>query len=79
MKNDNKPNSSAPDTSQENARKEIEVGGLLERIDSHLAQGIKLQWAIVRTLQSIDDSIELLASQKARELSPEKPKDSTDH
>ena len=72
MKNENKPNGTAPVTSQTELGKKIEAKGVMERIESHLAQGNKLQWAMVRTLKSIDDSIAILAAQKKRELNPEK-------
>ena len=73
MKTENKPTGTAPGTSQTKSGKKIEPVGLLERIESHLAQGIKLQWAMIRILRSIDASISIFAAQKKRELDPEQP------
>jgi hypothetical protein len=77
MKNRNKPNGTAPITSQADRGNKIEDKGLLVGIESHLANGIKLQWAIVRTLQRIDATLNIFAAQKKRELEPEQPKTET--
>jgi len=71
MNNEHKPNGTAPVTSQTEPEKEIDSMKLLRRIEDHTAKAIKLQWAMVRSLQSIDASIEILAAQKKRELDPE--------
>ena len=79
MKNQTKPTGTAPDISQAKTGEKIEAVDLLERLEKHLAQGIKLQWAMVRTLQGIDASINIFAAQKKRELDPEHPEAGTSH
>jgi hypothetical protein len=72
MKNQNN-NRTASVTSQEKERPEVESGNPLQQIVGQLTNVIKLQWAMVRTLKSIEDSIAILAAQKKRELDPEQP------
>jgi hypothetical protein len=71
MRKENKPNGTAPETSQAKAEKRIESGDLLRKIEHQVAQVIKLQWAMLRSLQSIDASTNILAAQKKRELDAE--------
>lgn len=67
MKNEH-ANGAAPDPSQKEVN---ELGGVLQlltRIEEHLAQENRFSRAIVGKLSSIDESLDLLAAQKRREL-----------
>jgi hypothetical protein len=68
MKKENKPNGAATVTSQAISEDEITPANLLARMEQHLAQAIKVHWAVLRTLQKLDVSVEILAAQKNREL-----------
>jgi hypothetical protein len=50
---------------------EVGIVELLQSLESQLARGIKLGWIIYKKLESIDDSVNLFAAQKKRELSSE--------
>jgi hypothetical protein len=52
---------------------QVEIVELLRRVENHLARGCKLGWIIYKKLESIDDSLNLFAAQKKRELGPDKP------
>jgi esterase/lipase len=71
MKRENKPNGTAPETSQTKVEKKIESVDLPQKVEHQVAQVIKLQWAMLRSLQSIDASTNILAAQKKRELDAE--------
>ena len=77
MQNENQPNGAAPVKPQVKQVKEVKSDDVLERIEGQLANVIKLQWKMIRTLQSIVDSIGIFAAQKKRELDPEEASSET--
>ena len=72
MKNTNKEEGGAPDASATEQGKKADVTKL-PRMEMYAVLGLELGQKIFEKLQEVEESIEILARQKARELNPEKP------
>ena len=72
MNNENKTNGAAPVTSQANKEKKADVTKL-PLMEMYAVLGLELSQRIFEKLESVEESVEILACQKARELNPEKP------
>jgi hypothetical protein len=72
MKNENKPNGTAPGTSQGKEGKKAGIESL-PRMEMYAVLGLELGKTIFEKLVKVEESVEILARQKARELNPDKP------
>ena len=70
MKKENKPNRTAPGASQEKQGKKVPVTKL-PRMEMYAVLGLELSKKILEKLEEVEESIEILARQKARELDAE--------
>ena len=73
MKNtNNKGNETVPGASKKNQGKKGPVTKL-PRMEMYAVLGLELSKKIFEKLEEVEKSIDIMARQKARELSPEKP------
>ena len=72
MKNTNKEAGGAPGASETEQGKKANVTKL-PRMEMYAVLGLELGQKIFEKLQKVEESVEILARQKARELNPEKP------
>lgn len=70
MKNSNSKNGSVPGASQKRQGKKGPVTKL-PRMEMYTVLGLELSKKILEKLEAVEESIEILARQKAQELSPE--------
>lgn len=74
----NQTTGTAPGKPQENLVQEVSIAELLRLIERHLAREVGLSQVMLKKLNSIDASVTILATQKARELTPEESADAPD-
>ena len=74
MTNQNKSNGTAPGASQENKEHKPDATKL-PKMEMYAVLGLELSKQILEQLEQVEESIEILARQKARELNPDKPED----
>jgi hypothetical protein len=67
MKNENKPNGTASDTSHENKEQKADATKL-PKMEMYAVLGLELSKQILEKLEHVEESIEILARQKKREL-----------
>jgi hypothetical protein len=72
MKKTNNQNGAAPDQPQKTQGKKAPVTKL-PRLEMYAVLGLELGKKIFEKLQEVEESIEIMARQKARELNPEEP------
>jgi hypothetical protein len=72
MKNENKPNGTAPGASQGKREKKAGIESL-PRMEMYAVLGLELGKTIFEKLVKVEESVEILARQKARELNPDRP------
>jgi len=74
MKNINQEAEGAPGPSETKEERKADVSKL-PRMEMYAVLGLELSRKIFEKLEKVDESIEILARQKARELHPEQPTD----
>jgi hypothetical protein len=74
MKNKNQKAAGAPGASETKQEKKAPITKL-PRMEMYAVLGLELSKTIFEKLEKVEESIEILARQKARELNPDKPPD----
>ena len=77
MKNINKEAGDAPGASETEQGKKADVTKL-PRMEMYAVLGLELSKKIFEKLEEVEESIEIFARQKARELNAEESRDTTD-
>jgi hypothetical protein len=74
MKNTNQKAGDAPGASATQQEKKADVSKL-PRMEMYAVLGLELSKKILEKLEAVEESVEILARQKARELNPDKSPD----
>ena len=74
MKNNNQKATGAPGASETTPEKKADITKL-PRMEMYAVLGLELSKTILEKLKKVEESVAILARQKARELNPDKPPD----